>query len=70
MAEQGLLSKKVFSFWLSSDPEAEEGGEIVFGGIDPMHFKGKHTYVDVIREGYWQVSGSSTIFLAIHDNEN
>ncbi|XP_010415027.1 PREDICTED: aspartic proteinase-like [Camelina sativa] len=23
-------------------------------GVDPAHFKGNHTYVPVIREGYWQ----------------
>ncbi|KNA03802.1 hypothetical protein SOVF_205650 [Spinacia oleracea] len=57
MAEQGLLEKKIFSIWFNMDPEAELGGEIVFGGVDPNHFKGKHTYVPVIQnqDGIWQI---------------
>ncbi|XP_028779491.1 aspartic proteinase isoform X2 [Neltuma alba] len=55
MMDQDLVSEKVFSFWLNVDPEAEEGGEIVFGGVDPNHFKGKHTYVPITRKGYWQI---------------
>ncbi|KAF7817535.1 aspartic proteinase-like isoform X1 [Senna tora] len=47
---------KEFSFWLNPDPEAEEDGEIVFGGGDPNHFKGKHTYVPITRKGYWQAA--------------
>ncbi|KAA8536687.1 hypothetical protein F0562_029165 [Nyssa sinensis] len=54
MVEQGLVKEEVFSFWLNRDPEANEGGELVFGGVDPKHFKGKHTYVPVTQKGYWQ----------------
>ncbi|KAJ7967721.1 aspartic proteinase-like [Quillaja saponaria] len=54
MIEQGLIKEPVFSFWLNRNPEEEEGGEIVFGGVDPNHYKGKHTYVPVTHKGYWQ----------------
>ncbi|KAF8392746.1 hypothetical protein HHK36_023095 [Tetracentron sinense] len=54
MVEQGLVSEEVFSFWLNRDPNAKEGGEIVFGGVDKKHFKGQHTYVPVTQKGYWQ----------------
>ncbi|KAK2447872.1 aspartic proteinase [Trifolium repens] len=54
MIEQGLVKDPVFSFWLNRDPKAEEGGELVFGGVDPAHFKGEHTYVPVTTKGYWQ----------------
>ncbi|KAL3519442.1 hypothetical protein ACH5RR_017591 [Cinchona calisaya] len=54
MVQQGLVKEPVFSFWLNRKTEEEEGGEIVFGGVDPNHFKGKHTYVPVTRKGYWQ----------------
>ncbi|XP_039050227.1 aspartic proteinase oryzasin-1-like isoform X2 [Hibiscus syriacus] len=55
MLQQSLLAEKVFSFWFNKDPSVNEGGEIVFGGIDPRHFKGNHTYVPVVRRGYWQI---------------
>ena len=55
MVKQGLIKEPVFSFWLNRNPEGEEGGEIVFGGVDPKHYKGKHTYVPVTQKGYWQV---------------
>ncbi|CAM8887601.1 unnamed protein product [Rhodiola kirilowii] len=54
MVKQGLVKEQVFSFWMNRNVEDEEGGEIVFGGVDPKHFKGKHTYVPVTQKGYWQ----------------
>ncbi|CAH8323493.1 unnamed protein product [Eruca vesicaria subsp. sativa] len=67
MLKQGLIKKPVFSFWLNRDPKSEEGGELVFGGVDPKHFKGEHTYVPVTQRGYWQfemgevlIAGKST----------
>lgn len=61
MLEQNLVKEPVFSFWLNRNVEEEEGGEIVFGGVDPKHFKGKHTYVPVTQKGYWQVGRRATI---------
>ncbi|KAG5548845.1 hypothetical protein RHGRI_014262 [Rhododendron griersonianum] len=54
MLEQGLVKEKVFSFWLNRNTDAKDGGELVFGGVDPNHFKGKHTYVPITQKGYWQ----------------
>ncbi|XAR49228.1 Phytepsin [Bertholletia excelsa] len=54
MVEQDLVKESVFSFWLNRDPDDKEGGELVFGGVDPKHFKGKHTYVPITQKGYWQ----------------
>ncbi|XP_059636682.1 aspartic proteinase A2-like isoform X2 [Cornus florida] len=55
MVQQGLVSRKLFSFWLNRDPKSKVGGEIVFGGIDWRHFRGDHTYVPLTRNGYWQI---------------
>ncbi|XP_021902724.1 aspartic proteinase A1-like [Carica papaya] len=54
MVNQGLVKEQVFSFWLNRNVDEEEGGEIVFGGMDPNHYKGEHTYVPVTSKGYWQ----------------
>ncbi|KAG0632168.1 hypothetical protein M758_1G309800 [Ceratodon purpureus] len=71
MLNQKLVKEPVFSFWLNRDTEGEKGGELVFGGVDPDHFKGEHTYTPVTRKGYWQfdmgdvlVGGQSTGFCA------
>ncbi|KAK9665871.1 hypothetical protein RND81_14G142100 [Saponaria officinalis] len=71
MVNQGLVKEPVFSFWLSRDADEEVGGEIVFGGVDPAHYKGEHKWVPVSRKGYWQfdvddvlVDGETTGFCA------
>ncbi|XP_047250751.1 cyprosin isoform X2 [Capsicum annuum] len=54
MVDQGLVKEPVFSFWFNRDASTKEGGELVFGGVDPKHFKGNHTYVPLTQKGYWQ----------------
>ncbi|KAL8474301.1 hypothetical protein ACS0TY_030943 [Phlomoides rotata] len=54
MVNQGLVKEPVFSFWLNRKGDEQDGGELVFGGVDPNHFKGEHTYVPVTQKGYWQ----------------
>jgi len=61
MVNQGLVNEAVFSFWLNRDPDAKVGGEIVFGGVDPQHFRGNHSYVPVTKKGYWQVRDNPII---------
>lgn len=56
MVNQGLVPEPVFSFWLNRNTKGEEGGELVFGGVDSSHYKGEHTYVPVTQKGYWQVN--------------
>ncbi|MCL7034435.1 hypothetical protein MKW94_018689 [Papaver nudicaule] len=71
MVKQGLIKEPVFSFWFNRNVKEEEGGEIVFGGADPKHYKGAHTYVPVTKKGYWQfdmgdvlIDGKTTGFCA------
>ncbi|XP_047330244.1 aspartic proteinase oryzasin-1-like [Impatiens glandulifera] len=54
MMNQGLIRKPIFSFWLNRKEKEKKGGELVFGGFDSRHYTGNHTYVPVIRKGYWQ----------------
>ncbi|KAJ1418178.1 Peptidase family A1 domain [Sesbania bispinosa] len=39
MLNQHLLEQPLFSFWLNRNTDGEEGGEIVFGGVDSNHYK-------------------------------
>ncbi|KAL2985999.1 hypothetical protein AAZX31_12G181900 [Glycine max] len=52
MLNQHFLTQPVFSFWLNRNTNEEQGGQIVFGGIDSDHYKGEHTYVPVTQKGY------------------
>ncbi len=53
----------VFSFWLNRDEDdPDHGGELVLGGTDPAHYKGKHTWAPVTRRGYWQFKMDSMDF--------
>lgn len=66
MIEQDLVKEPAFSFWFNRNSEEGEGGEIVFGGVDPNHYKGEHTFVPVTQKGYWQVvSASFFLFLFV-----
>ena len=58
--DQGLLDQPVFTFRMGASEE--DGGDAVFGGIDPSHYTGKITYVPLRRKGYWEVELESVAF--------
>jgi cathepsin D len=66
LVNQKTLPKNVFAVWLSKDPNAQTGGELIFGGVDSDHYTGDFTYTKITKKGYWQfqiddiqVSGNS-----------
>lgn len=54
MLEDGIIKEPVFSFWLNRDVDGAKGGEMVLGGADPAHYKGKHVWMPVTHRGYWE----------------
>jgi saccharopepsin len=59
MVNRDLIDEPVFSFWLNDANNGDEeaaGGELVFGGTDPSHYKGELTWSDIRRKGYWEIT--------------
>ncbi len=53
VVDQGLVSSSEFAFYLG-DSRLDKG-ELLFGGVDPKHYKGSFSYVPLKRETYWEV---------------
>ena len=53
MMNKKLVDEPVFSFRLGSSED--DGGEAIFGGVDPSAYTGKIQYVPVRRKAYWEV---------------
>lgn len=53
-----LLPHNIFSFFISRDPAAAVGGELMLGGTDPQYYTGDLHYVNVTRKAYWQIEMS------------
>jgi hypothetical protein len=50
LVSTGKLAEPVFGFFLPND----EAGELVFGGVDPSHYEGNFSFVQLSQEGYWE----------------
>ncbi|XP_024892888.1 aspartic proteinase A2-like [Temnothorax curvispinosus] len=56
MIKQHLVSRPIFSFWLNRNYEDNYvGGELLLGNINPSHYMGEFTYVNVTRPRFWQI---------------
>ncbi|XP_077505779.1 lysosomal aspartic protease-like [Amblyomma americanum] len=56
MLKQELVTDPLFSVYLSSTPSQEDGGEILFGGVNAERYTEEITYAPVSKKGYWQFS--------------
>ncbi|XP_071476116.1 cathepsin D-like [Diadema antillarum] len=57
--KQGLIDDPVFSVYLARNSSDHPGGEIVFGGADPLRYTGDFHYVPVTGQGWWLISMES-----------
>uniref|UniRef100_A0A670J9K0 Gastricsin n=1 Tax=Podarcis muralis TaxID=64176 RepID=A0A670J9K0_PODMU len=57
MLQQNLLSQPIFSFYLSSQPSSQYGGEVVFGGVDTRLYGGFFNVFPVLR---FSIGGRAT----------
>ncbi|KAH8105845.1 endopeptidase [Cristinia sonorae] len=57
MVNQKLLDSAVFSFRLGSSEE--DGGEVIFGGVDKSAYSGDVTYLPLRKKAYWEVELTS-----------
>jgi len=62
MMHQGLVDKKMFSFWLARNTSGMMGGQLTLGGYDKTLFKGDLQYVPLTHENYWQILMDGVIF--------
>uniref|UniRef100_A0A8C6TX67 pepsin A n=1 Tax=Neogobius melanostomus TaxID=47308 RepID=A0A8C6TX67_9GOBI len=57
MIKQGLVSEPLFSVYLSSN--AQQGSELVLGGIDQRYYTGAITWIPLSSATYWQIKMDS-----------
>lgn len=60
MINQKLIDEPVFSFRIGASED--DGGEAIFGGIDPSAYTGHISYVPVRRRAYWEVELEKVAF--------
>ena len=61
MAEQGLISERVFGVWLGRDPQ---GGELTIGGLDERLYQGQLTWANLTPPAdQWWAAPADTIQL-------
>ncbi|XP_061254128.1 gastricsin [Bos javanicus] len=55
MLQEGALTSPVFSFYLSSQQGSQDGGAVIFGGVDSCLYTGQIYWAPVTQELYWQI---------------
>jgi len=62
LMNQGLVDKKVFSFWLAPNTTGMMGGQLTLGGYDKTLFRGDLHYVPLTYRNYWQIKMDGVVF--------
>ncbi|KAK9707936.1 aspartic proteinase precursor [Basidiobolus ranarum] len=52
MIDENLVNSTTFGVWLGNYPSR---GQVTFGGLDPNHYTGPLSWVDVYEQNYWSV---------------
>ncbi|XP_078277168.1 gastricsin-like [Rhinoraja longicauda] len=55
MMDHNLLAAPLFSVYLGRDPNSNNGGEVIFGGVDEKLYTGQIHWAPVIQELYWNI---------------
>ncbi|XP_070274721.1 gastricsin [Myotis yumanensis] len=55
MLQEGALTSPVFSFYLSNQQGSQDGGAVIFGGVDSSLYQGQIYWAPVTQELYWQI---------------
>ncbi|KAH8419312.1 hypothetical protein KR222_004528 [Zaprionus bogoriensis] len=58
---EGLIEEPTFAFYLAREGSAQQGGQLILGGVDEQLFSGNLTYVPVTEQGYWQFNLTSAV---------
>ncbi|KAM6185113.1 gastricsin [Rhynchocyon petersi] len=55
MLQENVLTSPVFSFYLSNQQGSQNGGAVIFGGVDNSLYTGQIYWAPVTQELYWQI---------------
>ncbi|XP_073176059.1 gastricsin-like isoform X2 [Lepidochelys kempii] len=56
LMQKNLISAPLFSFYLSGQEGMQDGGELLFGGVDSSLYSGQIVWTAVTQDAYWQIA--------------
>ncbi|XP_039195892.1 gastricsin-like [Crotalus tigris] len=56
LIQENLIDAPVFSFYLSQQPSSQNGGSLIFGGVDSNLYNGQIYWTPVTQDLYWQIA--------------
>ncbi|XP_069798243.1 gastricsin-like isoform X1 [Narcine bancroftii] len=55
MLKEHLVPEPLFSVYLGRNPNSNDGGEVIFGGVDSSYYTGQIYWAPVIQDLYWNI---------------